>query len=351
MNGIQQTKYTLNSLISLPILPGVCQDYARMAHLAELTELVRLRQQLLANLAVKKMAPVEPQQLLPEFQASHLQMSIETASMSKEHRSIVLRQSEPFVQTEEKKVQSGNSISDLGEDLANDDASSNEQPVNLQSEECSMPAKEQNEGFMEFSDVVQIRQYEAHYGRVILEKFKGQDKAFVTFYPNFTAQDEIREAELEEMTAIFSKNGKIDRRETIKSSFVKNFSKMNGDQFANFASTKYKIESFKKIFKDKSSCMRLSEYLDGTKKVERMNVKAFIRMYFDFIQEVNVENIDKSKVGSKNLRTCYKLIYSYMKSVLEALREWDLLEKIYSVQIEKFWPNVELSMKWEIEQN
>lgn len=200
------------------------------------------------------------------------------------------------------------------------------------------------------ASLVKTLQCDAYYGRAVLEQFIGQDKTFITFYPSFAAQDEIREAELQEMAETFAKNGKIDKRSSIKSSFVKNFSKLNGDHFANFVVSKYKLDSLKKIFKDKSSCTKLSEYLDGTTTIEGISTKAFIRMYFEFIEEIDVKEIDKSKVGTKSLRTCYKLIFNYMKSIVSALREWQIYDKVNFVQIEKFWPTVEFSIKWDQDQ-
>ena len=166
------------------------------------------------------------------------------------------------------------------------------------------------------------------------------------FYSSFEAQDVIRQIELQEMADEFAKEGKVEKRASIKSSFVKNFSKLNGDHFATFVSERYRLDSFKKMFKDKLSCAKLSEYLAGTSVIEEVSTKAFIRMYFEFIDEMDLNDIDKSKVGTKSLRLCYKLIFNYMKSISKALREWDILDKINLMHIEKFWPTVELSIEW-----
>ena len=194
---------------------------------------------------------------------------------------------------------------------------------------------------------VKILEYDAYYGKVVLLELVDQDLKFISFYPNTQAQEEIRAAEIEKMKAIFDKQGKIDKRLTIKSTDVKNFPKMIGDYFANFLAKHHKIGTVKKVLKDKSSCSKLSEYLDGTSKIENVSTKACIRMFFQFIWQMNFDKIDQSRVGNSVLKTCYKLIFSYVKSVIEALGEWGLDDKINWMHIEKFWPTLELRIKTE----
>mgnify|MGYP000911157558 CR=1 FL=1 len=352
MNRYQQIPYAMSPMVSLPLVQGVYQDYDRMARLAEFSRLSQqILQRSIENARATKFASLAFQQTHPELQMNNMQMGFVPAPIKTEVQSDALRRPEPLSENTNESVHSEPFLSEAEDKMGFSEPSVKEQlPLSLQTEEKSSigPKEQKQDGNpMEITDIVKTRQYDAHYGRVIMEQFTGQDKAFVTFYPNFTAQDEIRQAELEEMAANFSQNGKIERRETIKSSFVKNFAKMSGDHFAIFASSKYKVESLKKIFKDKSSCSKLNEYLSGKRKVPKMSVMAFIKLYFEYIQEIDLEYIDNTKIGARGLRTCYKLIFSYLKSVLAALREWDLLDKINAVEIEKFWPNVELSVKWE----
>ena len=225
-----------------------------------------------------------------------------------------------------------------------------EEEKSLKSESSLTTQPEREVEFEKFSkpNCITTLQHESEYGRTVFIKFSRQDQGFLTFYPSTTAQNEIRKAEIEEMMAVFEKNGLVTKRVTIKSSDVKNFPKMLGDYFANFLFKKYNISSVKKLFKDKSSCAKLSEYLSGTNKIEDIGVETLIRLFLEFIKELDVEDIEKSRIGNNTLRVCYKMMLSYLKSAVYALREWELEEKITSIHLEKFWPTLELCVKCKI---
>lgn len=188
-------------------------------------------------------------------------------------------------------------------------------------------------------DEIRSLQFEESYGRVYIDQMMLQDRVVVSFYPNYKAIDQIRQVELNLESA--------KRNVKVNSSFVKNFNKHLGDHFGKFVSSKYRNDQIKEIFKDNVSAVKLNEYLNGTKTIENITVRAFIKMFFEFLDEVDVDDaIIRSRISQEGLKVCYKLIYNYLKCTVSALKKWmNTLDNIICMEFERYWPIIKVSIR------
>ena len=189
--------------------------------------------------------------------------------------------------------------------------------------------------------------YNSKYGIAHFKIYHTENRADLKISRNKTALELLSSVE-SEISNLNQRRGKgvTIANATNTSSFMKNFSKKLGDQFAEYLDSYHKVDA-KKIFKDKSSWKLFNKYLEGEDFIETLSTKAFVKIFISFLNSITVEKIDRSKVRYNGLKVCYRVLLEFFRDSCQIIEAQAPNRTISSLKIIKIWPSIELQVKWD----
>lgn len=186
---------------------------------------------------------------------------------------------------------------------------------------------------------VLLDKIETQFGIAFLSTADDEKTIMLNMRPNLKAQQLISSVE-ECMTSQNGiKNGEEERMK-VSSTYLKNFPKMLGDQFEKFLAGR-KIES-KNAFKDKLSWKLLNKFLQGDLKLENISTKTFVSLFIQFLSELTLDQVEKSKSRDEGIRAGYRILLNFLKEGANIIQGRTWVRHVSKIAVKKVWPYLEL---------